>query len=166
MTSPATTANSTSAAALTTNLRYIFPLYEHIFSLSPAFPSNALAFVGLPVLIANCPSDRAQALFISHAIADPSVLPPRGEMLDALVAREASVRARDWPGAGARGGFAFAFAGGERGTGRGRAGVGRGPGARRRAVEHAEVEVARVRRGETAGDLWLGTRGGWYVLGG
>ncbi|GJE98093.1 NAD(P)/FAD-dependent oxidoreductase [Phanerochaete sordida] len=96
VTSPATTANSTSAAALTTNLRYIFPLYEHIFSLSPAFPPTALAFVGLPVLIANCPSDRAQALFISHAIADPSVLPPRGEMLDGLVAREANVRARGY----------------------------------------------------------------------
>lgn len=94
VTAPATTANSTSTPALTTNLRYIFPLYEHIFSLSPAFPPTALAFVGLPVLIANCPSDRAQALFISHAFADPSVLPSRAEMLESLVAREAAVRAR------------------------------------------------------------------------
>jgi hypothetical protein len=77
VTSPSTTANSTTTSALTTNARYIFPLYEHIFSLSPAFPPTALAFVGLPVLIANCPSDRAQALFISHALADASVLPPR-----------------------------------------------------------------------------------------
>ncbi|EKM50639.1 uncharacterized protein PHACADRAFT_152793 [Phanerochaete carnosa HHB-10118-sp] len=93
ITSPTTTANSTSASALTTNLRYIFPLYEHMFSLSPAFPPTALSFVGLPVLIANCPSDRAQALFISHALADPSVLPSRADMLARLVRREAVLSA-------------------------------------------------------------------------
>ncbi len=47
---PSTTANSTTAQVLTSNLRYIFPLYEHIFSLSPAHPPTALAFVGLPVV--------------------------------------------------------------------------------------------------------------------
>lgn len=94
VTSPHTSANSTTATALTNNLRYIFPLYEHIFSLAPTFPPTALAFVGLPVLIANCPSDRAQALFIAHALADPSVLPPHAAMLAALVTREASLRAR------------------------------------------------------------------------
>ena len=92
--SPTTTVNSTTALSLTTNLRYIFPLYEHIFSLSPAFPPTALAFVGLPVLIANCPSDSAQSLFIAHAITDPSTLPSRGEMLDALVGRENSLQER------------------------------------------------------------------------
>ncbi|KIP05566.1 hypothetical protein PHLGIDRAFT_25039 [Phlebiopsis gigantea 11061_1 CR5-6] len=94
--SPDSSVNSTTAQSLTTNTRYIYPLYEHIFSLSPAFPPTALAFVGLPVLIANCPSDRAQALFISHAIADPSVLPSRGEMLDALVLREENLRERGY----------------------------------------------------------------------
>ena len=96
ITSGTTAANSTTAWALTTNLRYIFPLYQHIFSLSPAFPPTALAFIGLPVLIANCPSDRAQALFLAHALADPSVLPSRGDMLDALVQREEALRARGY----------------------------------------------------------------------
>lgn len=42
--------NSTTARTLTSNLRYIFPLYEHIFSLSTDYPPTALAFVGLPVV--------------------------------------------------------------------------------------------------------------------
>ncbi|KAI0339612.1 FAD/NAD(P)-binding domain-containing protein [Trametopsis cervina] len=91
---PHTQLNSTSAQTLTTNSRYIFPIYEDVFSLSAQYPSTALAFVGLPVIIANCPSDRAQALFISHAIADPSILPSRTEGLDALVRREENRRQR------------------------------------------------------------------------
>lgn len=89
---PQTKANSTTASALTTNSRYIFPLHEHVFSLSPQHPSTALAFVGLPVLIANCPSDIAQSLFIAHAIADPSVLPSYTDMLHLLVQKEESRR--------------------------------------------------------------------------
>lgn len=50
ITDPTTNANSTTAHALTSNLRYIFPLYEHIFSLSPQLPSTALSFVGLPIV--------------------------------------------------------------------------------------------------------------------
>ncbi|KAI0701483.1 FAD/NAD-P-binding domain-containing protein [Cytidiella melzeri] len=87
-----TQANSTTARSLTTNTRYIFPLYEDIFSLSPQLPPTALSFVGLPVLIANCPSDIAQSLFITHAIVDPSILPSRTKMLQALVRREESRR--------------------------------------------------------------------------
>lgn len=94
VTSATAAVNSTTASSLTTNERYIFPLHEHIFSLSPAFPPTALAFVGLPVLIANCPSDRAQALLIAHALADPALLPPRSAMLAGLVHREESLRAR------------------------------------------------------------------------
>lgn len=48
--------NSTTAHALTTNLRYIFPLYEHIFSLSAEHPASALAFVGLPIVSLSCVS--------------------------------------------------------------------------------------------------------------
>lgn len=85
---PATSHNSTSAPTLVSNLRYIFPLYRHIFSLAPALPPTALAFVGLPVLVANCPSDIAQSLFVAHALANSSVLPSRDEMLADLVQRE------------------------------------------------------------------------------
>ncbi|KAJ3557315.1 hypothetical protein NM688_g1537 [Phlebia brevispora] len=92
ITDPATYANSTTARVLTSNLRYIFPLYEHIFSLAPQYPPTALSFVGLPVLIANCPSDRAQSLLISHAIADPSILPSRTDMFGKLVEREGKLR--------------------------------------------------------------------------
>ena len=75
-------------AQLTTNLRYIFPLHEHIFSLAESYPPTALAFIGLNVLVPNCPTDYAQALLVSHAIANSSILPSRSEMLAALRARE------------------------------------------------------------------------------
>ncbi|KAI0629833.1 FAD/NAD-P-binding domain-containing protein [Trametes polyzona] len=90
---PSTSYNSTTAPTLITNLRYVFPLYRHIFSLSPRLPPTALAFVGLPVLVANCPSDIAQSLLVAHALANASVLPPRAEMLADLVRREARLRA-------------------------------------------------------------------------
>ncbi|CAL1714220.1 unnamed protein product [Somion occarium] len=94
--SPKTTLNCTTAPTLITNLRYIFPLWEHIFSLSQQYPPTALSFVGLPVLIANCPSDIAQALLIAHALADPSTLPSRAEMLADLVAQESRLRERGY----------------------------------------------------------------------
>ncbi|KAL0565817.1 hypothetical protein V5O48_016202 [Marasmius crinis-equi] len=92
VTSPDTDRNCTTATSLITNTRYIFPLYQHIFSLSPNLPPTALSFVGLPVLIANCPSDVAQALLLSHALADPSVLPSRQRMLEDLIKRENHLR--------------------------------------------------------------------------
>ncbi|KAI8971157.1 FAD/NAD-P-binding domain-containing protein [Trametes punicea] len=84
--------NSTTASTLVTNLRYIFPLHRHIFSLAPRLPPTALAFIGLPVLVANCPSDIAQSLLVAHAIANASVLPSRTSMLAELAAREAELR--------------------------------------------------------------------------
>lgn len=93
---PGTRANSTTAKSLTTNLRYIFPLYEHIFSIAPNTPTTALAFVGLPVLIANCPSDIAQSLLISHSLANSSLLPPREELLQKLLAHEDLLRSRGY----------------------------------------------------------------------
>ncbi|KAL0072454.1 hypothetical protein AAF712_000217 [Marasmius tenuissimus] len=91
-TSPETDQNCTTATSLITNLNYIFPLYQHIFSLSPRLPPTALSFIGLPILIANCPSDTAQSLLLAHAIADPSVLPSREHMLEDLIQRENRLR--------------------------------------------------------------------------
>ncbi|RDX41669.1 FAD/NAD(P)-binding domain-containing protein [Lentinus brumalis] len=90
---PHTTFNSTTAPSLITNLRYIFPTHKHIFSLAPGIPPTALAFVGLPVLVANCPSDIAQSLLIAHALANSSVLPTHAQMLQELVEREDKLRA-------------------------------------------------------------------------
>ena len=87
-----TTDDSATARTLVSNLRYVFPLHRHIFSLHPRIPPTALAFVGLPVLVANCPSDIAQSLLVAHAIANSSILPSREEMLDDLVAREERIR--------------------------------------------------------------------------
>ncbi|KAI0091516.1 hypothetical protein BDY19DRAFT_991213 [Irpex rosettiformis] len=90
--SPHTETNSTTAPHLTTNTRYIFPLYQDIFSLSPSHPPTSLTFIGLPILIANCPSDIAQSLLITHAILDPSLLPSPTQMLQTLLTHEASRR--------------------------------------------------------------------------
>ncbi|KAF9015074.1 hypothetical protein BDQ17DRAFT_1385878 [Cyathus striatus] len=79
---------------LVTNLRYIFPLYRHILSLCPSYPPNALAFIGLPSAIANCPSDLAQSLFTVHAIIQPEILPSRPQLLQELEKQEAIVRQR------------------------------------------------------------------------
>ncbi|KAI5120008.1 hypothetical protein M0805_008469 [Coniferiporia weirii] len=79
---------------LTTNLQYIYPLHEHVFSLARGHPPTALTFVGLPVLVANCPSDIAQALLVAYALADEALLPSRAEMLAQLRRREAHFRER------------------------------------------------------------------------
>ena len=83
---------STTAQQLSTNLKYIFPLYRHIFSLGASYPNNALAFLGLPTRIANCPSDIAQSLLVAHAIFNASILPSREEMLQELGENEAHIR--------------------------------------------------------------------------
>ncbi|KAF9219775.1 dimethylaniline monooxygenase [Gyrodon lividus] len=70
--------------SLITNLRYLFPLHQHIFSLSASYPVNALAFIGLPELVQNCPSDAAQSIFAAHAIANPRLLASREELLQQL----------------------------------------------------------------------------------
>ncbi|KAF8078717.1 hypothetical protein FPV67DRAFT_74416 [Lyophyllum atratum] len=40
--------NDSYSGQLVTNTHYIFPLHQHIFSLSPSYPVSALAFIGLP----------------------------------------------------------------------------------------------------------------------
>lgn len=92
---PSAHSNSSSSSRggkLVTNSYYIFPLHQHIFSLSPEYPVNALAFVGLPTRIANCPSDFAQGLFVAQIIDKPWILPPREELLEELAQREDNTR--------------------------------------------------------------------------
>lgn len=84
--------NETYTEGLVTNLRYLFPVHEHVFSLCPNQPTNALAFVGLPIYVANCPSDAAQSLYIVHAIANSRLLPPRDKLLEQLALEEERLR--------------------------------------------------------------------------
>ncbi|EJD41710.1 FAD/NAD(P)-binding domain-containing protein [Auricularia subglabra TFB-10046 SS5] len=86
----------TEETPLTTNLRYIFPLHEHVLSLDAAYPLGALTFVGLPQYIANSPSDNAQAIFITALFRNASILPPRAELLAQSRAREGRLRDGGW----------------------------------------------------------------------
>ncbi|KAF9234989.1 hypothetical protein BU15DRAFT_89735 [Melanogaster broomeanus] len=81
---------------LTTNLRYLFPLHQHVFSLSSSYPTNALAFIGLPIFVANCPSDFAQSIYAAHIIANGSLLGSREELLKELDASEDELRSRGY----------------------------------------------------------------------
>ncbi|VDB91478.1 unnamed protein product [Peniophora sp. CBMAI 1063] len=83
----------TTSNALSTNLRYIRPLWRHVFALDPALPPTALSFVGLPIFVANALDSVAQGLLIGHAIANPDILPSRADMLEELRAREEAARA-------------------------------------------------------------------------
>ena len=92
---PSAHSNSSSTSRggkLVTNSYYIFPLHQHIFSLSTQYPVDALAFVGLPTRIANCPSDLAQGLFVAQVIAKPWILPSRDDLLEELAEREDNTR--------------------------------------------------------------------------
>lgn len=90
------TTNSSTAQTLTTNLRYLYPLYRQIYPIVATVPPTALAFVGLPLIVANCPSDYAQGVFIAHTLADPSLLPSHAHMRRELLAREASLHRRGY----------------------------------------------------------------------
>jgi hypothetical protein len=79
--------------SLSTNLRYIRPLYRHVFALDPAIPRTALAFIGLPMFVSNAISNTAQATLIAHALANDSAIPSREEMLKDLLDYEARLRA-------------------------------------------------------------------------
>ncbi|EGN95029.1 hypothetical protein SERLA73DRAFT_77045 [Serpula lacrymans var. lacrymans S7.3] len=80
--------NETYREGLVTNLRYLFPLHQHIFSLSPSYPTNALAFIGLLRNTSHCPSNIAQSVYVAHAIANASLLPDREDLLQQLAASE------------------------------------------------------------------------------
>ncbi|KAI5476895.1 FAD/NAD P-binding domain-containing protein [Pseudohyphozyma bogoriensis] len=66
--------HTTERRELATNERYIRPLHRHVFAVDESLPVDALAFVGLPVWIANSPSDYAQGLFIAHQFASGRVV--------------------------------------------------------------------------------------------
>lgn len=89
---PEAQSNETYTQGLVTNLRYVFPLDKHIMSLCPHYPTNALAFIGLPIYVSNCPSDIAQSLYAVHSIVNSSLLPPRNELLRQLAAEEDRLR--------------------------------------------------------------------------
>ncbi|KAG8955228.1 hypothetical protein FRC03_011275 [Tulasnella sp. 419] len=78
---------------LSTNMRYIRPLHEHILSLSSKHRLGSLYFVGLPTRLSSAGSDAAQALFIANTIANPAMLPSRDSLLAALIEHEASLLA-------------------------------------------------------------------------
>ncbi|RDB28563.1 Senecionine N-oxygenase [Hypsizygus marmoreus] len=84
--------NESYPGKLVTNTQYIFPLHQHILSLSSSYPLNALAFIGLPSFIANCPSDIAQSLYVTHAILNEHLLPSRSDLLRDLAEHEQRLR--------------------------------------------------------------------------
>lgn len=80
---------------LTTNLRYIYPLDRHVFSLVPSYPTNALAFVGLNTAkVGNAILDIAQSRYVAQGIADDQFLASREELLAELAASEQRLRDR------------------------------------------------------------------------
>lgn len=72
-------AKSRPVGPIASNLHYVFPLDREIISLSSLHPLNALTFVGLPLPIANAPSDIVQSLFVGHLIANRELLFPGSE---------------------------------------------------------------------------------------
>ncbi|KAG6331865.1 hypothetical protein ID866_7221 [Astraeus odoratus] len=81
---------------LITNLRYMFPLHRHIFSLSPSYPTNALAFIGLNELVPHAPADIAQSIYATCVILNGSLLAPRKELLRQLAAHEEDLMRRGY----------------------------------------------------------------------
>ncbi|KAI6149276.1 hypothetical protein BKA82DRAFT_3976986 [Pisolithus tinctorius] len=88
--------NKSDGRKLTTNLRYLFPLHKHIFSLSESYPTNALAFIGLPIFSFSCSLDTAQSIYASSIIANGSLLESRAELLKQLADSEEDLRSRGY----------------------------------------------------------------------
>jgi hypothetical protein len=76
---------------LTTNGRYLRPLFRHVFSLAPTHTPLALAFIGLPTFVQFAMCDYAQALLVAHALTDPTLLPSTSALLADLRAQEAAL---------------------------------------------------------------------------
>jgi len=98
---------------LTTNTRYIRPLYNHFLSLSSAYPIGSLYIIGLPELAFAASCGTVQSTFAAHTIANPTLLnihnntllsptQSRQEYLNALHRREHILRKGgrnpDWEG--------------------------------------------------------------------
>ncbi|KAI6149282.1 hypothetical protein BKA82DRAFT_4353296 [Pisolithus tinctorius] len=88
--------NETDGHSLTTNLCYLFPLHKHIFSLSASYPTNALAFIGLPNTVFIRSSDTAQSIYATSIIRNGSLLAPRAELLSELADSEEGLRRRGY----------------------------------------------------------------------
>ncbi|KAI0052406.1 FAD/NAD-P-binding domain-containing protein [Auriscalpium vulgare] len=78
---------------LSTNLRRVYPIYEHVLSLDSSYPLGALYFVGLPTLVDHAIADTAQTLFAAYTLAYPDLLISRQEFLAELHKDETSQRA-------------------------------------------------------------------------
>lgn len=89
---PSAESNETYSEGLVTNLRYLFPIYKHVLSLCPYYPTNALSFIGLPIYVSNCPNDAAQSVLVVHSIVNASILPAREELLEELASDEEKLR--------------------------------------------------------------------------
>ncbi len=59
---------------LTTNKRYIRPLYKHTMSLSSYFPPTSLFLLGFPKVLPPALCSAAQSIFATRVIADPSLV--------------------------------------------------------------------------------------------
>ncbi|KAI6010740.1 hypothetical protein F5J12DRAFT_821430 [Pisolithus orientalis] len=81
--------NKTDGHKLATNLRYLFPLHQHIFSLSASYPTNALAFIGLP-------RSPYYPIYATSIIANGSLLALRVELLRELADSEEDLRRRGY----------------------------------------------------------------------
>jgi len=77
---------------LTTNGRYIHPLYEHTVSLDTRYPPGVLHFNSLMTYNPTGVTNFAQALFTAYTLAVPSLLGTRQELLAGLKRREALIR--------------------------------------------------------------------------
>lgn len=86
--------NSTTARKLTTNTKYIFPLWNYLFSVSPNLPPTALAFIGLSEGAPDAVVGSLLGLLIAHSLANASLLPSRETMLSDVIARENLIRSR------------------------------------------------------------------------
>ncbi|KAF8213522.1 FAD/NAD(P)-binding domain-containing protein [Mycena galopus ATCC 62051] len=77
---------------LSTNGRYISPLYEHTVSLDSRYPPGALYFISLLTYNPTGMTNTAQATFAAYTIANTSLLGTRAELRAALARREQRVR--------------------------------------------------------------------------
>ncbi|KAF8326865.1 uncharacterized protein EI90DRAFT_3069318 [Cantharellus anzutake] len=77
---------------LTSNGKYIRPLYKHTMSLSSYFPPSSLFVLGLQSGTPPALTDAAQAIFATRVIADPSLVAGRILLLRELEEEEERLR--------------------------------------------------------------------------
>jgi len=77
---------------LSTNKRYIRPLYKHTMSLSSCFPPTSLFLLGFARPEPPAFSTAAQSIFATRVIADPSLVRDRIALLQELEEQEERIR--------------------------------------------------------------------------